>query len=155
MRKNDRPLVPWVSSYCSHRWTRSGTISGLTNVTVIHPGRCWQSAGPCLRRSAADHSELLAGGRTRRESPRRRWRWPNHKPPAAASETHRSLRGKVKSSEWREVFAENKDKQTNKQLLCPKVEHNTKHLYCWTHMSGCTNLKIQINLQKCWSKGLS
>lgn len=59
---------------------------------VIHLGKYWQSAGPCLRSSAADHSVLSAAEKTHRESRRHRWHWPNHTPPTAASETNQNLR---------------------------------------------------------------
>lgn len=62
---------------------------------VIHRGKCWQSAGPCLKSSAADRSVLLAGEKTHRESPRHRWHWPSHTPPTAASGTNQNLRAKA------------------------------------------------------------
>lgn len=62
---------------------------------VIHQGKYWQSAGPCLKSSAADHSAPLAGEKTHTESPQHRWHWPNHTPPTAASGTNQSLRGKA------------------------------------------------------------
>lgn len=63
---------------------------------VIHQGKYWLSEGPCLKSSAADHSVLLAGEKTHTESPRHRWRWPNHMPPTAASGTSQNLRAKTK-----------------------------------------------------------
>lgn len=62
---------------------------------VIHQGKYWQSAGPCLTSSAADRSAPLAGEKTHTESPQRRWRWPNHTAPTAASGTNQSLGAEV------------------------------------------------------------
>lgn len=65
---------------------------------VIHRGKYWQSAVPCLRSSTIDRSALLAGEKTHTGSPQRRWHWPNHTPPTAASGTNQTLGAKAEQT---------------------------------------------------------
>lgn len=71
-----------------------------SNIIIIkpltHQGKCWQSAGPCLRSSAANHIVQLAGERTHRESPRRRWHWPSRTLTTVASQTNQNLRANTR-----------------------------------------------------------
>lgn len=72
------------------------------SMIVIHRGKCWQSTGPCPRSSTIDRSVLLAGEKTHTGSPQRRWHWPNHTQPTAASGTHQTLGAKAEQTKDRQ-----------------------------------------------------
>lgn len=105
--------------------------------SVLHRGKCWRWAGPCPRSSAADRSAPSAAEKTRRGSPRRRWRWPSRTRPAGASGTDQNLRAEPErtGNKHRETSANKASSSSHKRLHWFKIHTVSKHV-CVTQIRG-------------------